>query len=90
MSKPTSQVIVTKRRTVRTYAELWHASDCLLKAGIETEHGSSWQFLSSLMLTAFAFEAYLNHAGAATFKCWADVDQLPPRSKLQLFASNLV
>jgi hypothetical protein len=89
MSNQPAKVVVTKRRTVHTYAELWHASDCLLKAGIENERGSSWQFLSSLMLTAFTFEAYLNHVGAATFKCWPDIDQLPPRSKLQLLCEEL-
>jgi hypothetical protein len=89
MSKPPAKVVVTKQRTVHTYSELWHASDCLLDAGVENPEGSSWQFLSSLMLTAFTFEAYLNHVGAVTFKCWADIDQLPPRSKLQLLCEAL-
>lgn len=89
MNKPPAKVIVTKQRTLHTYAELWHASDCLLEAGVKNEEGSSWQFLSSLILTAFTFEAYLNHAGAATFECWSNIDQLPPRSKLQLLCEEL-
>jgi hypothetical protein len=89
MSNSPASVVVTKRRTVRTYAELWHASECLLKAGADNKKGSAWQFLSSVMLTAFTFEAYLNHAGAATFRCWPDIDQLPPRSKLQLLCEEL-
>jgi hypothetical protein len=83
------KVIVTKRRSVHAYAELWHASNCVLTAGIENHQGSAWQFLSSLVLTAFAFEAYLNHVGAATFDCWKQLDRLPPASKLDLLCEEL-
>jgi hypothetical protein len=79
MSKP--RKIVAKQRTVHTYAELWPASDCLLAAGIENPEGSTFQFLSSAILTAFAFELYLNHVGLGTFTCWEQLDRLPPWSK---------
>lgn len=88
MSKP-RKVVVTKQRTVHTYAELWHASDCLLAMGIENPKGSMFQFLSSAILTAFALEAYLNHVGAATFKCWGQIDRLPPWSKMELLCEEL-
>jgi hypothetical protein len=88
MSKP-SKTIVTKQRTVYTYAELWHASECLLAMGIENPKGSMFQFLSSAILTAFALEAYLNHVGAATFKCWQQLDRLPPWSKMELLFEEL-
>ena len=88
MSKP-RKVVVTKQRTVHTYAELWHASDCLLAAGIENPEGSTFQFLSSAILTAFAFESYLNHVGLATFTCWEQLDRLPPWSKMELLCEEL-
>jgi hypothetical protein len=88
MSKP-AKVVITKQRTVHTYAELWHASDCVLSAGLANPKGSSWQFLSSAVLTAFAFEAYLNHVGAVTLKSWNELDRLPPWSKLQLLCETL-
>lgn len=57
------KVILTRERTVNTYALLWHASNCVLQAGEKDPQGSSWQFVSSIVLRAFAFEAYLNHVG---------------------------
>jgi hypothetical protein len=88
MPKP-RKVVVTKKKNVHTYAELWHASECLLANGIDNPEGSAWQFLSSAVLTAFAFEAYLNHAGVATFKCWEQLDRLPPWSKMELLCEEL-
>lgn len=87
-SKPRT-VVVTKQRTVHTYAELWHASECVLNVGIERPEVSKWQFLSSAVLTAFAFEAYLNHAGDVTFECWEELDRLPPMAKLELLSEKL-
>lgn len=83
------KVVVEKERTVHTYAELWHASRCVLEAGIEQPRASSWQFLSSAVLTAFAFEAYLNHVGPRTIKCWSQLDRLPPWSKFELLCEIL-
>lgn len=40
-------------------------------------------------MTAFAFEAYLNHVGERTFACWEQVDRLPPSSKLDLLTEEL-
>jgi hypothetical protein len=83
------KVVVKKERTVHTYAELWHASRCVLEAGIKQPRASSWQFLSSAVLTAFAFEAYLNHVGPRTIKCWSQLDRLPPWSKFELLCEML-
>jgi hypothetical protein len=83
------KVIVEKERIVHTYSELWHASDCVLNSGIEEPKGSSWQFLSSALLSAFTFEAYLNHVGERTIKCWEDLDRLPPMSKFNLICETL-
>ena len=74
---------------MHAYAELWHASACVLRVGIEQPKGSSWQFLSSAVLTAFTFEAYLNHVGPRTIKCWSALDRLPPLAKLELLSEML-
>jgi hypothetical protein len=71
------------------YSELWHASACVLNAGLSEERGSSWQFLSSSLLTAFAFEAYLNHVGVACFSSWPDLERLPPLAKFALLCETL-
>ncbi|MPQ66542.1 MULTISPECIES: hypothetical protein [unclassified Pseudomonas] len=88
MSKP-STVVITKQRTIHTYAELWHASECVLDVGLNNPEGAMWQFLSCTVLTAFSFEAYLNHAGAVTFECWEELERLPPWAKLQLLLEEL-
>jgi len=74
---------------VHTYAELWHASHCVLDAGLKEPRGSSWQFLSSIVLTAFAFEAYLNHVGPSAIACWSGLERLPPWSKFELLCETL-
>lgn len=71
------------------YSEMWHASDCVLKAGLAEPRGSTWQFLSSTLLTAFAFEAYLNHVGPTVFSCWEELERLPPWSKFELLCETL-
>ena len=83
------KVIVTKKRSFYAYSELWHASRCVLETGIVQTKGSSWQFLASAVLTAFAFEAYLNHVGPRTIECWLQLDRLPPWSKFNLLCEIL-
>lgn len=88
MPKP-PQAVVTKERHLYTYAELWKASESVLEHGINEPCGSSWQFLSSAVLTAFAFEAYLNHVGPTLISCWAELERLPPWAKFELICENL-
>jgi len=83
MGKP-PKALVTKECTIHMYAELWHASACVLRAGQREPVASSWQFLSSALLTAFAFEAYLNHIGPQIVACWESLERLPPLSKFAL------
>lgn len=88
MVKP-RKAVVTKERPLHTYAELWHASRCVLDAGVANQEGSKWQFLSSVILTAFTFEAYLNHIGPQTIECWPELERLPPWSKFELLSEQL-
>lgn len=46
------KALVSKQRVIHMYSELWHASGCVLDAGIREQRGSSWQLLSSIVLTA--------------------------------------
>lgn len=88
MAKP-PKALVSKERTIHTYSELWHASRCVLQKGVEEPKGSSWQFLSSAVLTAFAFEAYLNHVGPTVLSCWSQLERLPPWAKFELLCETL-
>jgi hypothetical protein len=88
MTKP-KKATVTKERSLHMYSEMWYASDCVLKTGLAEPRGSTWQFLSSTVLTAFAFEAYLNHVGPTVFACWEQLERLPPWSKFELICETL-
>src|SRR5262245_54462217 len=81
--------IVTRERDVRTYAELWHASGCVLEVGERERLGSSFQFLSSTLLTAFAMEAYLNHVGPTVLSSWSSLERISWRAKLDLLCELL-
>ena len=84
--KSRKKVLVNKEREVKTYAEMWHTSCCLLKKGLEEPEGSFHQFMASLVFTAFTLEAYLNHIGPKIFKCWGDLERLGPREKVNIIA----
>jgi len=88
MPEPT-KARVEKKRRVYAYSELWHASDCVLEAGRREPRGSTWQFLTSALLTAFSFEAYLNQVGPQVFSCWERLERLPPLAKFDLLCETL-
>jgi hypothetical protein len=83
------KVTVTKDREVITYAELWHTSRCLLKKGQDEKEGSFHQFMASLVFTAFTLEAYLNHIGPKVFNCWAAIERLGPKEKLDIITEKI-
>lgn len=83
------KVLVTKQRTVNTYAELWQGSAFCLRSGLANPQGAAWHFLSSVLLTAFSFEAYLNHVGSEVLESWAELEKLSPLGKLRVLAEAL-
>mgnify|MGYP001568389858 CR=1 FL=1 len=87
--KDTRKVKIEKEREVKTYAELWHTSYCLLKKGEDDTRGSIHQFMASIVFTAFTLEAYLNHIGPKIFSCWDDLERLSPKEKLNVISDRL-
>ena len=61
---------------MRTFAELSHAADVLMQTAQEYLRGNLYTALSSLLLRAFTFEAYLNHLGERHLKLWDSTKQL--------------
>lgn len=88
MARP-RKALVTKERTIIMYSELWHASSRVLETGRSEPRGASWQFLASAVLTAFAFEAYLNNVGPQVVNSWAGLERLSPMSKFDLLCELL-
>jgi hypothetical protein len=83
------KIVTEKEREVRTYAEMWHTSRCLLIKGQEQPEGSHHQFMASIVFAAFTLEAYLNHVGLKLFQCWNDLERLGPNEKLYLIAEHI-
>jgi hypothetical protein len=84
-------VLVKTRREVRTYAEVWHASRSMLRIAEEHGKGQTWLLMASVVFTAFAFEAYLNHVGPRVDPAWADRMRgfLPVRKKFDHLSATL-
>lgn len=76
-------------REVRTFVDLAHGADVLIG---KTEHepkGSYYTTMSALLLTAFTFEAYLNHLGEKTFKFWEEIEPIKVIDKYSVLCKNL-
>ena len=80
---------VSGERQVYTYSELLHASRVMLHKVTEGQGGSFYNVMASLMFTAFALEAYLNHVGSHLFECWEDLERLSPLAKMNLLSERL-
>lgn len=83
------KVKISRERQVNTYAHLRHASNVMLKKVEKDQEGGFYLVMASLIFTAFAAEAWLNHIGSWIFKCWGDFERLPPLSKLNIVAEKL-
>ena len=66
----------TRPREVRTFADLAHGADVLIMKTEKDQSGSYYTIMSSLLLTAFTFEAYLNHLGSKLIKFWKEISLL--------------
>jgi len=80
---------VSKERQVNTYSEMLSASYVILEKAKEAPAESRYQLMASLIFTAFALEAFLNHIGQNIFKCWEELEKLSPSGKLNLIAEKL-
>jgi hypothetical protein len=81
---------VVAEKTVYTVGYLrsvsWHA----LEDAKESERGSYFNLMTSLVFSAFTLEAYLNHLGAKIIPFWLTIERnLSPAKKLEIIAVQL-
>ena len=76
-------------REVRTFADLAHAADVLIMKTEQDPRGSNYTIMSSLLLTAFTFEAYLNHLGNKTIKFWEEIESIKVMEKYTVLCKEL-
>lgn len=63
---------VSSERIVHTHAYLYSAAYWALEQAEGTEEGRFYNCMSSIMLSAFCIEAYLNHIGSELLPYWDD------------------
>lgn len=63
-------------REVRTFADLAHGADILIKKTDQEVEGSYYTIMGSLLLTTFTFEAYLNHLGKKKITFWDKIESI--------------
>jgi hypothetical protein len=80
---------VSGDRAVKTFAHLSHGSGVIRDRALKKESGYYWDSMASLLLTAFSFEAYLNHLGGRLLPYWEQLDRLPWQKKLQVILTHL-
>jgi hypothetical protein len=76
-------------REVRTFVDLAHGADVLIMKTEQNPQGSYYTTMSALLLTAFTFEAYLNHLGEKTIKFWKEIDPIKIMDKYIVLCKNL-
>lgn len=80
----------TLERKIITYSELWDTSYSFLICGQKTEKRSYHQFLGSIVFSAFALEAFLNHIGDSLYSSWSEMEKkLDPKSKIAIICEKL-
>ena len=81
---------VSKKRDYRPHSEAMHGARVLLRLSAEQRKGHYYEWLGSLLLSAFAYEGYLNFLGRKLFPSWEDFErQLSWQSKTKLIADHV-
>lgn len=84
------KVIVTTevKRDVFPHVYLELASLDALERGKQTQGGRlfNYDLMTSMLMTAFCLEAFLNYLGHKTLQVWEEIERLGPEQKLSLLA----
>ncbi len=90
MPKETRRVEIVTKKTIRTYAFLFHTARESLWHAEYDEKGRFFDCLSCITFCAFTLEAFFNHIGSQFIDHWARIERkLSPSDKLDLIADEL-
>lgn len=76
-------------REVRTFVDLNHGADVLIRKTEEEPKGGYYTTMGALLLTAFTFEAYLNHLGEKLIKFWDEIETIKILEKYSVLCKEL-
>lgn len=85
----TKDAVYEGEREVRTFVDLFHGSDVLLQKSTSEKNGSYYTTMGSLLLTAFTFEAFLNHLGDKQIKFWDEIEKISIMDKYKVLCKEL-
>ncbi|MEA1958128.1 MAG: hypothetical protein U9N44_00415 [Chloroflexota bacterium] len=80
------EVTVSGKQVVLTYAYLYESASFALEQAVQTNEGSFYNCLCSIVMNAFCLEAYLNHVGKERFSDWDE--RASPLDKLDRVARD--
>lgn len=75
-------------RDVRVFYYLALGANVLLRKSKEDEKGSNYTIMGSLLLSAFTFEAYLNHVGEKKIRHWAEIEFIRVMKKYRVICKE--
>ncbi len=84
-----ARVKVRKERHFKPHAEFYHAASVHLKHVQDRLPGNYYSLISSVMMTAFAFEAYMNYLGPRVAVGWGDFESSSTLAKYRHIAQIL-
>jgi hypothetical protein len=83
-------VKVKKKRDYRPHSEAMHGAKVLLRLSGEHQKGIYFEWMGSLLLSAFAYEGYLNFLGRKLFPSWESFErQMSWQSKTKLLTDHV-
>ena len=82
---------VSSTRDIYTYVYLYHAANFSMEQAVASEEGRLYNCMSSIILSAFCIEAYLNHIGRELLPYWDDdiIKDISPSNKLKIICHHL-
>ena len=85
------RLVVSSERTIHPYNYLYSAAEWALEQAEKTEEGSFYNCMSSIILSAFCIEAYLNHIGSELLPYWDEEVKkgLSIKNKLKIICHQL-
>lgn len=84
----TEKATYSGSREVRTFVDLDHGASVMLMKAKSDERGSYYTLMSALLLTAFEFEAYLNHLGAKSLPYWQEIESIRVMDKYSVLSKK--
>jgi hypothetical protein len=81
---------IEKKRSYKPHVDALEGARTLLEFSKEIRDGRRFEWAGALLLTAFAYEGYLNYLGRKLFSSWESIERsLSWRSKTKLISERI-